>query len=94
VPHGGPPSTTQQLPPRNRHVFRIGARPFAFHEHRAVGRDVVGVVEVARERELLYRTPGKGRVFYTNFARLADDLASETLGDHHLWLGLGWVLGR
>jgi type 1 glutamine amidotransferase len=42
-----------------------------------------------------YRTAGKGRVFYTNFAKEAVDLqASSTLADNHIFAGLGWVLGR
>jgi type 1 glutamine amidotransferase len=41
-----------------------------------------------------YRTPGKGRVFYTNFAKEERDLSSATLGDDHILVGLGWVLGR
>jgi type 1 glutamine amidotransferase len=41
-----------------------------------------------------YRTPGKGRVFYSNFAKEDKDLSDATLGAKHLLLGLGWVLGR
>jgi Trehalose utilisation len=41
-----------------------------------------------------YRTPGKGRVFYSNFAKEDNDLSDATLGAKHLLLGLGWVLGR
>ncbi len=41
-----------------------------------------------------YRTPGKGRVFYTNFAKIAADLSDATLGEKHILLGLGWTLGR
>ncbi len=41
-----------------------------------------------------YRTPGKGRVFYTNFAKEALDLEDTSLGAQHILLGLGWVLGR
>jgi len=41
-----------------------------------------------------YRTPGKGRVFYTNFAKIDADLSSETLGKGHILRGLSWVLGR
>lgn len=40
------------------------------------------------------RTPGKGRVFYTNFAKVDADLIDATLGQKHIWLGLGWVLGH
>ncbi len=41
-----------------------------------------------------YRTPGKGRVFYTNFAKVSADLSDATLGQKHILLGLGWTLGR
>lgn len=41
-----------------------------------------------------YRMPGKGRVFYTNFAKEDNDLSDATLGAKHILLGLGWVLGR
>lgn len=41
-----------------------------------------------------YRTQGKGRVFYTNFAKVAGDLSDPTLGQNHILLGLGWTLGR
>lgn len=41
-----------------------------------------------------YRTPGKGRVFYTNFAKEARDLEDASLGAQHILIGLGWVLGR
>jgi type 1 glutamine amidotransferase len=41
-----------------------------------------------------YRTPGKGRVFFTNFAKEDKDLKDATLGAKHILLGLGWVLGR
>ena len=41
-----------------------------------------------------YRTPGKGRVFYTNFAKISADLSDATLGQKHILLGLGWTLGR
>jgi type 1 glutamine amidotransferase len=41
-----------------------------------------------------YRTEGKGRVFYTNFAKVDADLKSATLGDNHVLAGLAWVLRR
>jgi type 1 glutamine amidotransferase len=41
-----------------------------------------------------YRTPGLGRVFYTNFAKEDADLKDATLGQKHILLGLGWTLGR
>lgn len=41
-----------------------------------------------------YRTPGKGRVFYTNFAKEDVDLEDPELGAKHILVGLGWVLGR
>jgi len=41
-----------------------------------------------------YRTAGKGRVFYTNFAKVDTDLSDATLGQKHILLGLGWILGR
>ena len=41
-----------------------------------------------------YRTEGKGRVFYTNFAKIDADLSDATLGQKHILLGLGWTLGR
>jgi hypothetical protein len=40
------------------------------------------------------RTPGRGRVFYSNFAKVDADLSDATLGPQHLWLGLSWVLRR
>jgi type 1 glutamine amidotransferase len=40
------------------------------------------------------RTPGKGRVFYTNFAKVDSDLSDATLGAKHILLGLSWVIGR
>jgi type 1 glutamine amidotransferase len=40
-----------------------------------------------------YRTPGMGRVFYTNFAKEDADLKDTTLGAKHVLLGLRWVLG-
>ena len=40
------------------------------------------------------RTPGKGRVFYTNFAKIDADLSDATLGQKHILLGLSWALGR
>ncbi|MEO6600122.1 MAG: ThuA domain-containing protein [Polyangiaceae bacterium] len=40
------------------------------------------------------RTPGKGRVFYTNFAKVDSDLSDATLGQKHILLGLSWVIGR
>jgi type 1 glutamine amidotransferase len=41
-----------------------------------------------------FRTSGKGRVFFTNFAKEAPDLESQTLGEKHILPGLSWVLGR
>ncbi|MEO8313855.1 MAG: ThuA domain-containing protein, partial [Pseudomonadota bacterium] len=41
-----------------------------------------------------YRTPGKGRVFYTNFAKVDSDYMNVTLGADHIVLGLGWVVGH
>lgn len=41
-----------------------------------------------------YRTPGKGRVFYTNFAKVDSDFSDPTLGQKHILLGLSWVIGR
>lgn len=41
-----------------------------------------------------YRTPGKGRVFYTNFAKVDSDLSDATLGQKHILLALSWVIGR
>jgi len=40
------------------------------------------------------RTQGKGRVFYTNFAKVDADISNETLGQKHIIPGLSWVLGR
>lgn len=39
-----------------------------------------------------YRTPGKGRVFYTNFAKEAVDYDHATIGDQHVLSGLRWTL--
>jgi len=41
-----------------------------------------------------YRTPGKGRVFFTNFAKVDADLSNATIGQKHIFAGLGWALGR
>jgi type 1 glutamine amidotransferase len=41
-----------------------------------------------------YRTPGKGRVFYTNFAKVDSDYSHATLGPRHLVPGLAWAVGR
>ena len=41
-----------------------------------------------------YRTPGKGRVFYTNFAKVDADISDATIGQKHILAGLGWTLGR
>ncbi|MEO7037160.1 MAG: ThuA domain-containing protein [Polyangiaceae bacterium] len=41
-----------------------------------------------------YRTPGKGRVFYTNFGKVDSDLSDPTIGQKHILLGLSWVIGR
>ena len=41
-----------------------------------------------------YRTPGKGRVFYTNFAKESADLEDAEIGAKHILPGLSWVLGR
>jgi type 1 glutamine amidotransferase len=40
------------------------------------------------------RTQGKGRVFYTNFAKVDRDLSDAVLGEKHILPGLGWVIGR
>jgi type 1 glutamine amidotransferase len=39
-----------------------------------------------------YRTPGQGRVFYTNFAKEDVDLDEATIGQKHILLGLRWTL--
>ncbi|MEP7051129.1 MAG: ThuA domain-containing protein [Pseudomonadota bacterium] len=41
-----------------------------------------------------YRTPGKGRVFYTNFSKVDSDLSDPTLGAKHILPALSWVIGR
>jgi type 1 glutamine amidotransferase len=41
-----------------------------------------------------YRTPGKGRVFYTNFAKVDADYGNATIGAEHIVRGLGWAVGR
>lgn len=41
-----------------------------------------------------YRTAGKGRVFYTNFAKVDADLKAPLLGQKHIFPGLAWVLQR
>jgi type 1 glutamine amidotransferase len=38
-----------------------------------------------------YRSEGAGRVFYTNFAKIAADLSDPVIGPHVV-AGLGWVL--
>lgn len=37
---------------------------------------------------------GRGRVFFTSFAKEDKDLKDATLGDKHIIPGLAWVLGR
>jgi hypothetical protein len=39
------------------------------------------------------RTEGAGRVFFTNFGKVAADLTHPTLGSAHIVRGLSWVLG-
>jgi type 1 glutamine amidotransferase len=41
-----------------------------------------------------YRTPGKGRVFYTNFAKVDSDYSHATLGAGHIVRGLAWAVGH
>lgn len=41
-----------------------------------------------------YRTPGAGRVFFTNFAKEVGDFSNATIGDAHILAGLSWVLRR
>lgn len=41
-----------------------------------------------------YRTPGKGRVFYTNFAKVDSDYSDATVGAAHILPGLRWAVGR
>ena len=38
------------------------------------------------------REPGEGRIFFSNFAKLNNDLVDPALADTHLWPGLAWVL--
>ncbi len=40
------------------------------------------------------RNQGAGRIFYTNFAKVDADLRDPVIGDHHIYAGLAWVLGR
>ncbi|HVU49585.1 MAG TPA: ThuA domain-containing protein, partial [Polyangia bacterium] len=40
------------------------------------------------------RAEGAGRVFYTNFGKVVDDLTDPVLGGEHIVPGLAWVLGR
>jgi type 1 glutamine amidotransferase len=39
-------------------------------------------------------TVGKGRVFFTNFAKVDGDISDATIGQKHILAGLGWTLGR
>jgi hypothetical protein len=41
-----------------------------------------------------YRTPGKGRVFYTNFAKVDADYSNTTVGAAHILPGLRWAVGH
>jgi type 1 glutamine amidotransferase len=41
-----------------------------------------------------YRTPGKGRVFYTNFAKVDSDYGNATVGAAHILPGLRWAVGH
>jgi type 1 glutamine amidotransferase len=41
-----------------------------------------------------YRAPGKGRVFYTNFAKVDADYVDATLGAGHIVPGLAWAVGH
>lgn len=38
------------------------------------------------------REPGKGRIFFSNFAKFEVDLKDPVLGPQHLFKGLSWVL--
>jgi type 1 glutamine amidotransferase len=40
-----------------------------------------------------YRTPGKGRVFYTNFAKVDSDYSNATVGAAHILPRLRWAVG-
>jgi hypothetical protein len=40
------------------------------------------------------RTEGEGRVFYTNFGKVAADLTDPVIGGEHIVRGLAWVLRR
>jgi hypothetical protein len=40
------------------------------------------------------RSEGAGRVFYTNFGKVAGDLTDAVIGAKHIVPGLAWVLGR
>jgi type 1 glutamine amidotransferase len=41
-----------------------------------------------------YRTPGRGRVFYTNFAKVDSDYSNATIGTGHIVPGLRWAVGH
>ncbi len=40
-----------------------------------------------------YRTPGRGRIFYTNFAKVDVDYVDATIGVEHIVPGLRWAVG-
>lgn len=40
------------------------------------------------------RMEGSGRVFFTNFGKVAADLSDPVVGDDHILAGLEWVLSR
>jgi hypothetical protein len=86
-------ATTTQLPPTFEFYGNLDNADYLAPDTKVLVRCKWSGGDMKDTAISWYRTPGKGRVFYTNFAKLVNDL-NETLGSEHITAGLGWVLGR